>query len=323
MLLSLTAEQEASLAAMHGRDFLSLHDFTPMEISDLLTLAVLLKERGLVPILQGKQLAMIFTKASTRTRVSFEIGIRRLGGDATVLVSTDTQIGRGEPIGDTGRVLSRYVDGIMIRTYAHQDVIDLAAYAAVPVINGLTDDLHPCQALADLLTIQEHKGRLAGLKMTYVGDGNNMATSLMFAGAKTGMHVTICCPPGYEPSATYLAQAREDACGQSRVEIVHDPKMAADRADVLYTDVWASMGQEDEQAMRADAFAKYQINSTMLRAAADNCIVMHCLPAHRGEEITEEVFEGPQSVIFDQAENRLHAQNAVLATLMGHPEKFV
>lgn len=308
---------------MHGRDFLSLHDFTPSEILDLLSLASLLKQQGHIPILQGKQLAMIFTKASTRTRVSFEVGIRRLGGDAIVLSSTDTQIGRGEPIKDTGRVLSRYVDGIMIRTFAHQDVVDLATYASIPVINGLTDDLHPCQALADLLTIQEHKGRLAGLKMTYIGDGNNMATSLMFAGAKTGMHVTICCPPGFEPGASYLAQAREDAQGRSRVEIVHDPRAAADGADVFYTDVWASMGQEDEQAMRATLFAKYQINGDLLQVAAADCIVMHCLPAHRGEEITDDLFEGPHSVIFDQAENRLHAQNAILATLMGHPEDFL
>lgn len=321
--LKLSIEQKASLAAMHGRDFISLHDFTPVEIADLLALAKLLKHHEPLPILKGKQLAMIFTKASTRTRVSFEVGIRQLGGDAVVLLSGDTQIGRGEPIKDTARVLSRYVDGIMIRTYDHQDVLDLARWASIPVINGLTDDLHPCQALADLLTIQEHKGHLTGLKMTYIGDGNNMATSLMFAGAKTGMHVTICCPPGYEPSAAYLEQARGDARGESRIEVVHDPQTAAEEADVLYTDVWASMGQEAERDSRAAAFAQYQINEDLLRAAAEDCIVMHCLPAHRGEEITEEVIEGPHSVVFDQAENRLHAQKAILATLMGHPEDFV
>ncbi|MGI6082875.1 MAG: ornithine carbamoyltransferase [Limnochordia bacterium] len=308
---------------MHGRDFISLHDFTPVEVADLLALAKLLKQSEPLPILRGKQLAMIFTKASTRTRVSFEAGVRQLGGDAIVLLSSDTHIGRGEPIKDTARVLSRFVDGIMIRTYDHQDVLDLATWASIPVINGLTDDLHPCQAMADLLTIQEHKGHLAGLKMTYIGDGNNMATSLMFAGAKTGMHVTICCPPEYEPSNAYLDQARADARDQCRIEVVHDPQTAAEEADVLYTDVWASMGQEAERESRAAAFAQYQINDSLLRAAAEDCIIMHCLPAHRGEEITEEVIEGPHSVVFDQAENRLHAQKALMATLMGHPEDFV
>lgn len=321
--MSLSVEQKTALAGLHGHDFLSLHDFGPADIAALLDLATLLKERGPVPILAGKALAMLFMKASTRTRVSFEVGIGRLGGQAVVLSAADTQVRRGEPLRDTARVLARYVDGIMIRTYAHRDALELAEFSSVPVINGLTDDLHPCQALADLLTIREQKGTISGLKLTYIGDGNNMAHSLLFAGAKAGMHVTVCCPREYAPSPSYLAQARADAMPGTRLEVVHgNPLAAAESADVLYTDVWASMGQEAEQSQRVQAFRQYQIDAEVLNAASPNCIVLHCLPAHRGEEITEEVLEGPQSVVFDQAENRLHAQNAIMATLMGHPEAF-
>lgn len=320
----LTEKEKSILATLRGRDFLGLHDYGPEEISCLLALARLLKSKRSVPILDGKALAMIFMKASTRTRVSFEVGIRRLGGTALILSGTETHLGRGEPISDTARVLERYVDGIIVRTYAHSDIVEFAHFSSVPVINALTDDLHPCQALADLLTIQEHKGRLAGIRLVYIGDGNNMAHSLLFAGAKTGIHVTICCPEGYAPNPVYLAQARVDAVPGTRLEVVHgDPLAAARDADVLYTDAWASMGQEAEQAVRAAAFREYQIDGRVLAAAHPNCIVLHCLPAHREEEITAEVLEGPQSVVFDQAENRLHVQNAIMATLMGNPAAFL
>jgi ornithine carbamoyltransferase len=303
-----------------GRDFICLQDFTPDEILYMLKVAKELKEERKAgvphPILQGKVLAMIFTKSSTRTRVAFETGMLQLGGHALFLSSRDIQIGRGEPIKDTARVLSRMVDGIMIRTYSHQDVLELAEYATIPVINGLSDFLHPTQVLADLLTIQEHKHRLKGLKLTYIGDGNNMAHSLMFAG-KMGMHVVIATPSNYKPDANVFAKASEQAKENGGlVEWVEDPLLAAKDADVLYTDVWASMGQEDEAALRMQAFQGYRIDGETLKKAKPDAIVLHCLPAHRGEEITEEVIEGPQSVVFDEAENRLHAHKAIMALLL-------
>lgn len=303
-----------------GRDYITLKDYTPDEILYMLKVAKELKEETKAgvphPVLQGKNLAMIFTKSSTRTRVSFEVGMLQLGGHALFLSNRDIQIGRGEPIKDTARVLSRMVDGIMIRTHSHQDVIDLAEYSDVPVINGLTDLFHPTQVLADLLTIQEHKQRLAGLKLSFIGDGNNMAHSLMNI-AKLGMHIVIASPASYRPDPEVLAQAQATAQkGGGLIEIVEDPVAAAKDADVLYTDVWASMGQEEEATVRAKAFAGYQINEQSLKAAHKDAIVMHCLPAHRGEEITEDVLEGPQSVVFDEAENRLHAHKAILALLM-------
>ncbi|MTV49406.1 ornithine carbamoyltransferase [Heliobacillus mobilis] len=306
---------------MRGRDFLSLHDFTRDEIFYLLDVAKELKalQKAGKPhrLLEGKTLGMIFTKSSTRTRVSFEVGMYQLGGSALFLSSADIQLGRGEPIKDTARVLSRYVDGIMIRTFAHEDVVELAKYADIPVINGLTDLLHPCQVLADLLTIVEHKGKTDGLKMTYIGDGNNMAHELMYGGAKAGMHVVICTPEGYEPDAEVVRLATEDAkANGGSITLMNDPVEASKDADVLYTDVWASMGQEGEANVRANAFQGFQINGTIMKVAKPDTIVLHCLPAHRGEEITDEVIEGPNSVVFDEAENRLHAQKAIMAVVM-------
>ncbi len=304
-----------------GRDFLSLSDYSQDEIKYMLQVASQLKTQQKAgiphPLLQGKSLGMIFTKSSTRTRVSFEVGMYQLGGQGLFLSGRDIQLGRGETIADTARVLSRMLDGIMIRTFSHQEVQALAEYATIPVINGLTDLLHPTQVLADLLTIQEHVGRLAGLKLVYIGDGNNMAHSLMFGGAKMGLHVVIASPAGYKPNPEIVAMAQADAKANGGfVEVVTDPLAAAKGADVLYTDVWASMGQEDEAEIRKRAFAGYQINREMLQVAASRAIVMHCLPAHRGEEISEEVLEGEQSVVFEEAENRLHAQKAIMALVM-------
>ena len=304
-----------------GRDYVCMRDFTPEQINYMLEVATKLKaerKAGIPhPILQGKSLGMIFTKSSTRTRVAFEAGIYQLGGQALFLSSRDIQLGRGEPIADTARVLSRMVDGIMIRTFSHQEVLDLAQHATIPVINGLTDLLHPTQVLADLLTIQEHKGRLAGLKMTYIGDGNNMAHSLLIGGAKMGLHVVIASPEGYKPDPQIVALAKVEAQKYGgQIEVVENTLEAVRNADVLYSDVWASMGQEEEAAIRCKAFKGYQINSEVLKLAAKDAIVLHCLPAHRGEEITEEVFEGPQSVVFDEAENRLHAHKAIMALVM-------
>ena len=256
---------------------------------------------------------MIFQKSSTRTRVSFEAGMYQLGGSALFLSSHDLQIGRGEPVQDTARVLSRYIDGIMIRTFAQKEVEDLAAYGSIPVINGLTDYCHPCQVLADLMTVRERKGSLEGLKMCFIGDGNNMANSLIVGGLKTGMRVSAACPAGYEPDGGVLNYARSTGM----FTLTSDPLEAAQGADVIFTDVWASMGQEDEAAKRRLAFeGKYQVNDSVLSAASDGCMVQHCLPAHRGEEITEEVFEAHAGEIFDEAENRLHAQKAVMVMLM-------
>jgi ornithine carbamoyltransferase len=260
---------------------------------------------------------MIFTKASTRTRVSFEVGMFQLGGYALFLSAQDIQLRRGETVGDTARTLERYLDGIMIRTFDQADVEDLARYGSIPVINGLTDLLHPTQALADIMTVEEHKGKLSGLKLAFIGDGNNVAHSLLQICAKVGMHMTIACPPGYEPDPEILAGARVDAAATGvKLEVVTDPFEAVAGADALYTDVWASMGQEAERAERLKDFSRYQVNAELLGKAAPGAVVLHCLPAHRGEEITDEVLDGPQSVAFDEAENRLHAHKAIMALVM-------
>ena len=295
---------------------LKLLDLTPEEITDLLNLADQLKyeqKHGIPhPLLAGKTLGMIFQKSSTRTRVSFEVGMYQLGGSALFLSSNDLQIGRGEPVQDTARVLSRYLDGIMIRTFAQQEVEDLAKYGSIPIINGLTDFCHPCQVLADLMTIREHKGKLSGLKLCYIGDGNNMAHSLMVGGIKAGMEVAVACPAGYEPEKSVVDFATQNGA----FTLTQDVLKAAKDADVLYTDVWASMGQEGEAQIRRKAFeGVYQINDAVMAVAKPDCMVLHCLPAHRGEEITEAVFEAHPE-IFDEAENRLHAQKAVLVRLM-------
>lgn len=303
-----------------GKDFLSLQDFTQDELLYLIEVGRTLKEERRAgiphPHLQGKTLGMIFTKSSTRTRVSFEVGMFQLGGHALFLSNRDIQLGRGETVADTARTLSRMVDGIMIRTYSHEEVLELAAYSSAPVINGLTDLHHPCQVLGDLMTIQEHKGRLAGLKLTYIGDGNNMAHSLLYA-AKMGMQVVIASPSGYKPKAEVVAAARTDAAAYGgAITIMDDPLAAAAEADVLYTDVWASMGQEEETEKRRRDFAGYQINRETLKIARRDCIVLHCLPAHREEEITAEVMDGPHSLVFEEAENRLHIEKAIMALIM-------
>jgi ornithine carbamoyltransferase len=299
------------------KHLLSLLDLTAEEINGLLDLADELKadhKRGIhKPLLAGKTLGMIFQKASTRTRVSFEVGMYQLGGYALFLSNRDLQIGRGEPVQDTARVLSRYLDGIMIRTFAQKEVEDLAKYGSIPVINGLTDLYHPCQVLADLMTIREYFGKLKGLKMAFIGDGNNMANTLIVGGLKTGMSVSVACPKDYHPDREVLSFA--EGYGD-RFEITDSPEKAAAGADVLVTDVWASMGQEGEKEAREKAFAGFQIDETLMELANRGAIVLHCLPAHRGEEITEDVFETHAGEIFDEAENRLHAQKAVLVKLL-------
>ncbi len=296
--------------------FLKLTDYTTEDLTALLDLADQLKaenKQGKAhPILAGKTLGMIFQKSSTRTRVSFEVGMFQLGGHALFLSSRDLQIGRGEPIQDTARVLSRYVDGIMIRTFAQQDVEDLATYGSIPIINGLTDYAHPCQVLADLMTIREHKGTLQGLKLCFVGAGNNMANSLIAGCVKMGMSVAIACPKGYEPDEALVAWGKESGL----LTVGQDVLALAKDADVLYTDVWASMGEEAEAEERAKAFAGYQVNDAVMAAAKKDAMVLHCLPAHRGEEITGEVMEAHADEIFDEAENRLHAQKAIMVKLM-------
>lgn len=307
--------------SLKGRDLLTLHDFTVEEINLLLEEATRIKalqKAGIPhPYLQGKTLAMIFQKSSTRTRVSFEVGMFQLGGHALFLSPKDIQMGRGESVADTARVLSRMVDGIMIRTFAQSEVEELAEYANIPVINGLTDLTHPCQILADLLTIKEHKGQLAGLKLAYIGDGNNIAHSLMYGCAKVGMHVSIASPEGYQPQASVFELAREDAKATgAKVEVLTDPVEAIMDADVVVTDVWASMGQEAEQREREKAFAPYQVNEALCAHAKKDYIFLHCLPAHRGEEVTAGIIDGPHTAVWDEAENRLHAQKAVMALLM-------
>ncbi|MBP3329748.1 MAG: ornithine carbamoyltransferase [Clostridia bacterium] len=294
------------------KHLLKLLDWSPEEITEVLNLADQLKyekKNGIQHhILKGKTLGLIFQKSSTRTRVSFEVGMYDLGGSALFLSSNDLQIGRGEPIEDTARVLSRYLDGIMIRTYAQEEVEKLAEYGSIPIINGLTDFCHPCQVLADLMTIREHKGIIKGRKLCYIGDGNNMANSLIVGGIKMGMSVAIACPKDYQPDADIMKWANENG----DFVCTEDVSEAAKDADVLYTDVWASMGQEGEAEERKKIFKGYQINSDVMKVAKEDAMVMHCLPAHRGEEITADVLEAHANEIFDEAENRLHAQKAVL-----------
>ena len=303
---------------MQNKHLLKLLDLSREEIHEVLDLADQLKydQKHGIPheVLKGKTLAMIFSKNSTRTRVSFEVGMFQLGGHALFLSNAVSQIGRGEPVQDTARVLSRYCDGIMIRTFAQQEVEDLAKYGSVPVINGLTDFSHPCQVLADLMTIREHKAKLEGLKICYIGDGNNMANSIIVGGLKCGMNVSVACPADYQPHGDVLSFA--GAVTDARFELTDDPMAAAKNADVIFTDVWASMGMEGEATKRQHDFVGYQVNSDLLSVAHADCMVQHCLPAHRGEEITEEVFEAHAGEIFDEAENRLHAQKAVMALLM-------
>lgn len=299
------------------KHLLKLQDLSREEINSILNMADQLKYEKKHGIehkrLAGKSLGMIFQKSSTRTRVSFEVGMYDLGGQALFLSSNDLQIGRGEPVEDTARVLSRYLDGIMIRTYKQEEVEKLAEYGSIPIINGLTDYCHPCQVLADLMTIREYKGAIQGNKLTYIGDGNNMANSLIVGGIKMGMKVSIACPKGYEPDSEIMKWAAENG----EFECTEDILAAAKDADVLYTDVWASMGQEAEAAERKKIFVNYQINDEVMAVAKKGAMVQHCLPAHRGEEITAKVFEEHAAEIFDEAENRLHVQKAVLVKCMG------
>ena len=298
------------------KHLLKLGDLTSEQIIDILNLADQLKDenkKGIVHHhLKGKTLGMIFTKASTRTRVSFEVGMYQLGGNALFLSGNDLQIGRGEPIEDTARVLSRFLDGIMIRTFKQDDVEKLAEYGSIPIINGLTDYCHPCQVLADLQTIREFKGKLEGLKLAFIGDGNNMANSLIVGCIKVGMSVSIACPVGYEPDAKIVKWGME----QGKLTITNNPKEAVVGADVVYTDVWASMGQEGEAQIRMKAFNGFQVNAELMALANKGAMVQHCLPAHRGEEITAEVLEAHANEIFEEAENRLHAQKAVMVKLL-------
>ncbi len=300
------------------KHLLKLLDLSTQEITEVLNLADQLKfekKNGIVHHhLKGKTLGMIFQKSSTRTRVSFEVGMYDLGGSALFLSSNDLQIGRGEPVQDTARVLSRYLDGIMIRTFEQAEVEALAEYGSIPIINGLTDFCHPCQVLADLMTIREHRGKVAGQKLCFIGDGNNMANSLIVGCIKMGMSVAIGCPKGYEPDAGVIAWAKENG----NLLITDDIYAAAKDADVMYTDVWASMGQEGEAEERKRVFKNYQINDDLMSYAKEDAMVLHCLPAHREEEITSSVFEKHADEIFDEAENRLHAQKAVLVKTMGN-----
>ncbi|MEO6447117.1 MAG: ornithine carbamoyltransferase [Gemmatimonadaceae bacterium] len=304
---------------MPHRDFLAIPDFSTDELHALFALAERMRTGGYdKKPLAGKSLAMIFMKSSTRTRVSFEVGTWQLGGAAWFLSQRDVQIGRGEPIGDTAKVLSRYVDGIMIRTFAHADVEAIARDASVPVINGLTDFLHPCQILADILTIRQHLGSpdrqaMDGKVVAWIGDGNNMANSWLNAAWRLGFELRIACPEGYEPDAALLARAKDNA----KVTLVRDPAEAVKGAHVVTTDVWASMGQEEEQKTRERAFARYTVDAALMTKAHANAIFLHCLPAHRGEEVTADVIDGPQSRVWDEAENRLHIQKAIMAVIMG------
>lgn len=320
MTVQITSEYPLNLK---GKDLLTLADLSTEEILALLSKAKNIKEIHLAgesyTPLKGRTLGMIFEKSSTRTRVSFEAGMYQLGGHALFLSSNDLQIGRGEPISDTAQVLSHYLDGIMIRTFEHEKVEELAKYATIPVINGLTDLFHPCQALADLLTIQEYKGKqLKGLKMAYIGDGNNMAHSLMVASSKVGMDFSIACPVGYKPQEKVVNMAKEFAKEfGSKIVITQDTVEAVTDADVIVTDVWTSMGQEKENQARISAFAPvYQVNEELVQHAKKDFIFLHCLPAHRGEEVTAEIIDGEHSVVFEEAGNRLHAQKALLAELL-------
>jgi ornithine carbamoyltransferase len=302
---------------MRGRDLLSIRDLSPDELEMLVQTALSMKRDGSPPLLQGKTAALIFEKPSLRTRVSFEVGMKQLGGSAIYLSQSEIGLGQREPVADVARVLSRYVSGIVARTYAQQTLVDLAQHAGVPVINALSDDEHPCQALADLLTVREKKGRLAGVRIAFIGDGNNVSASLAVAAALAGAEFIIASPPEYALTDDVLGTARTWARKTGGViETVVRPEDAAKNADVVYTDVWTSMGQESERRARLEAFQGYQVNESLMELAKPDAIFMHDLPAHRGEEITDEVIEGPQSVVFQQAENRLHAQKALLAAVM-------
>jgi len=298
------------------RDFLTLWDLSTEEINTILKRASEFKsgkDANTCPLI-GKSIGLLFEKASTRTRISFQVGIYQLGAQAIYLNPKDIQLGRGETIEDTARVLSRYLHGIVIRTFAHKTIEEFAKNASIPVINGLTDLHHPCQALADFLTIMEQKGRLKGIRLCYIGDGNNVANSLIEAASRAGMDIVLSCPKGYKPDAEILERARRES--KNNIQLIDDPLEAASTADVLYTDVWVSMGQEEDTKKRIKVFKQYQINKKLLARARPDAIVMHCLPAHRGEEITDEVIDGPHSVVFDQAENRLHTQKALLEMLI-------
>ncbi len=306
---------------MKHTDFISIHDYSAKEIDQLFALAAQVKRspQKYARSLRCKTLAMIFEKQSLRTRVTFETGIFQLGGQGIYLAPSDISLRKRESVYDVGKNLERWCDGIMIRTFGHDICVGLAEAASIPVINGLTDLEHPCQALADFLTIKEHKKKLAGLKVTFVGDGNNVANSLMQIGAKTGAHMWVATPKGYEPKPEMVEMAREDAAlakRGSKISITNDPTEAARQADVIYTDVWASMGQESEAEARRKIFWPYQVNAALMAQAKSDAIFLHCLPAHRGEEVTDEVIDSQQSVVFDEAENRLHAQKAVMLTLM-------
>lgn len=306
---------------LKGKSFISNNDITIEETYQIFDLSRILKQRQLTGephrLLEGKTLGMIFTKPSTRTRVSFETGIYQLGGMGMYFGPNDLQLGRSESISDTAKVLSRYLNGMMIRTFDHQDVIDLAKHASIPVINGLTDLLHPCQILADLFTILEKKRKLQGLKLAFIGDGNNVAHSLLHGCSLLGMNISVASPSGYKPNKQIVNEALTNAKFMgSKVEIVDDPVKAVRNADVIYTDVWASMGQEKEAEERKKKFTKYQVNSKLIKNAKEDYLFMHCLPAHRGDEVTNEVADSPNSVIFDEAENRLHVQKAIMALLI-------
>jgi ornithine carbamoyltransferase len=302
------------MAADRARDFLAIPDYSRAELLKLFALAERMRDGSYSEKpLAGKSLAMIFMKSSTRTRVSFEVGTWQLGGHALFLSSRDVQLGRGEPVSDTARVLSRYVDGIMIRTFSQSEVEELAKFATVPVINGLTDLLHPCQVLADILTVIQELGSIDGKRVAWVGDGNNMANSWINAAYRLGFDLTLACPEGYDPNPAILKRAQSEA----KVRVVRDPAEAAEGADVVNTDVWASMGQEDEQAIRQKAFDGFIVNEKLMSRAKPGAIFLHCLPAHRGEEVAPEVIDGPRSKVWNEAENRLHIQKAIMANLMG------
>jgi len=306
---------------MKGKDLISIADLSVEEIYEIFDVSKSLKEKKYTGephhLLEGKTLGMIFTKRSTRTRVSFEVGIYQLGGIGLYFGPNDLQLGTSESIEDTAKVLARYLDGIMIRTFAHIDVTELAKYANIPVINGLTDLLHPCQVLTDLFTVLEKKRKLQGLKLAYIGDGNNMAHSLLNGCSKVGMNIAIASPSGYKPDKEIVESAKKFAKYMgSKVEILDDPIAAVKNADIVYTDVWASMGQEAEAAERRKKFMKYQVNPKLVKNAKDDYLFMHCLPAHRGDEVVNEVADSPNSVIFDEAENRLHVQKAIMALVM-------
>ena len=306
---------------MKGKSLISINDLTLEEIYQIFDLAKSLKEKLLAGehhrLLEGKTLGMIFAKPSTRTRISFEVGIYQLGGIGLYFNQNDLQLKKSENIHDTAKVLSRYLNGIMIRTFDHQDVVDLAKYGSIPVINGLTDLLHPCQVLTDLFTVREKKRKLQGLKLAYIGDGNNMAHSLLHGCSKVGMDIAIASPSGYKPNEEIVRNSQINAkYMNSRIEILDDPVAAVKNADVVYTDVWASMGQETEAQERKKKFQKFQVNPQLVKNAKEDYIFMHCLPAHRGDEVVDEVADSPNSVIFDEAENRLHVQKAIMALLM-------